>query len=363
MYNIPSVFDNNFTITQFFGQNDVVDYRPFGMVGHNGVDFIPQGSQSWNVKSVSDGLVINASFDTGGFGNMVEILSDGKKWIYAHLNNYHVQRGQRVTKGQVIGVMGNTGNSKGAHLHLGLKLTDSNGNSLNKINGYFGAIDPLPYLVETEQPKEGYVIRQPNQWISFILKENGYLDFANPALWQEFAEINGYSDYNTFNGDTKTFGQLIKLPSKDFRLPEPPKAETPRAEMPIPVAPKTEFTDPKIEKILQEITILQAQLENSKKNVSTKENPEKAKLIEKPIEKEKGYLVELLKRSTQDASRYTTSVLFLGSLLLWLANFFDIDSEQVFALVEYLVDNQTALLGLITILFPTLGFLSKKKYE
>lgn len=147
-YNIPTIFNNNFLITQFFGQN-LVDYKRFGMNGHNGVDLIPTNGESWDINSVSDGAVIQTGNDAGGFGNFIKIKDGNKVWLYAHLATFCVEKHQLVKKGQLIGIMGNTGNSTGAHLHLGLKLVDNEGNTLNNQNGYFGAIDPLPYLLET----------------------------------------------------------------------------------------------------------------------------------------------------------------------------------------------------------------------
>lgn len=147
-YNIPTIFNNNFLITQFFGQN-LVDYKRFGMNGHNGVDLIPTNGESWDINSVSDGVVIQTGNDTGGFGNFIKIKDGNKVWLYAHLATFCVEKHQLVKKGQLIGIMGNTGNSTGAHLHLGLKLVDNEGNALNNQNGYFGAIDPLSYLLET----------------------------------------------------------------------------------------------------------------------------------------------------------------------------------------------------------------------
>ena len=43
-YNIPTIFNNNFIITQFFAETKYVDYTVFGMKGHNGVDFVPFGN-------------------------------------------------------------------------------------------------------------------------------------------------------------------------------------------------------------------------------------------------------------------------------------------------------------------------------
>ena len=65
---------------------------------------------------------------------------------YCHLASNSVNLGDIVVKDQPIGIMGKTGNTSGAHLHLNLFETDVNGIRLNRDNGYFGGIDPLPFL-------------------------------------------------------------------------------------------------------------------------------------------------------------------------------------------------------------------------
>lgn len=184
-YIIPQIFNNNFIITQFFGQNDVIDYTRFGMIGHNGVDFIPVWNEKWDVQSVSNGVVTETGFDSG-FGNFIKIKTDNQIWLYAHLAEIWVERNRIVTKGQKIGLMGNTGHSTGAHLHLGLKLTDNLGNVLNKNNGYFGAIDPLPFLIEnkTKNPtvSENQTVQTQRK---FEIKE--YQDAWNEKDYEWFA--------------------------------------------------------------------------------------------------------------------------------------------------------------------------------
>ena len=72
-----------------------------------------------NVYAAASGTVETAAYQSGGFGNYVVIVhSNGTKTLYGHLKSYSVKKGQTVSQGQVIGVMGSTGNSSGTHLHF-----------------------------------------------------------------------------------------------------------------------------------------------------------------------------------------------------------------------------------------------------
>lgn len=97
-----------------------------------------------------------------GYGNYVMILHNGKyqgKYIvtlYAHLDNVQadIVAGNFVRQGQVLGFMGDTGHSFGAHLHFEIRLYNEapNINSLHDTNKFVW-IDPTPYL-DTDLPKD-----------------------------------------------------------------------------------------------------------------------------------------------------------------------------------------------------------------
>jgi murein DD-endopeptidase MepM/ murein hydrolase activator NlpD len=54
----------------------------------------------------------------GGFGLMIEVSHEnGFTTRYAHLSKILVTRGQKVKRGEIIGLVGNTGHSTGSHLH------------------------------------------------------------------------------------------------------------------------------------------------------------------------------------------------------------------------------------------------------
>jgi murein DD-endopeptidase MepM/ murein hydrolase activator NlpD len=87
---------------------------------HHGIDYAtPIGTP---VKAAYDGKVIFVG-RKGGYGKCVVIRHPhGYKTIYAHLSRYKCKKGQRVKKGKVIALSGNTGRSTGPHLHFGLSL-------------------------------------------------------------------------------------------------------------------------------------------------------------------------------------------------------------------------------------------------
>ncbi|MBL4629594.1 MAG: peptidoglycan DD-metalloendopeptidase family protein [Roseicyclus sp.] len=82
---------------------------------HNGIDFA--GSPGTPIVAGGSG-VISFAGRRGGYGNTIEIEhSNGFMTRYAHLSRIRVVEGQRVSHGELIGDMGNTGRSTGPHLH------------------------------------------------------------------------------------------------------------------------------------------------------------------------------------------------------------------------------------------------------
>jgi murein DD-endopeptidase MepM/ murein hydrolase activator NlpD len=85
------------------------------------------------IHAAASGTVVLAGW-TGGYGNYTCIdHGGGMATCYAHQSSYAVSSGAQVSQGQVIGYVGNTGHSFGAHLHFEVRI---NGNP----------VDPLGYL-------------------------------------------------------------------------------------------------------------------------------------------------------------------------------------------------------------------------
>jgi murein DD-endopeptidase MepM/ murein hydrolase activator NlpD len=108
-------------ITSGFGGRQVAGCS-FCSTNHMGVDFAP--GEGTPIRVIAAGTVIKVQANDGGFGNdvWVEHDVDGKQFVsvYGHMedNSFKVVTGQLVVVGDVLGLVGSTGNSTGPHLHL-----------------------------------------------------------------------------------------------------------------------------------------------------------------------------------------------------------------------------------------------------
>lgn len=98
---------------------------------HAGIDIAPAG-RGYYVAFKQSGTVTYAQFNSGGYGNLVIIKSGNTEYYFAHLAKIFVKNGQKYD-GETIGEIGNTGASRGIHLHFEVR---PNGKP----------IDPRPYL-------------------------------------------------------------------------------------------------------------------------------------------------------------------------------------------------------------------------
>ncbi len=84
-----------------------------------------------DVRAVDDGKILAAGWSTVGYGNYVIIRhDDGFQTLYAHLSQIDVSAGERVERGQRIGLIGSTGRSTGPHLHFEVRR---NGQTYNPL--------------------------------------------------------------------------------------------------------------------------------------------------------------------------------------------------------------------------------------
>lgn len=115
---------------------------------HGGVDFpCPVGTK---VHACDDGIVITSkSLGNESYGKYIVIRhNDGRCTVYAHLSKLIAKVGDTVTRGQLIGLSGSTGNSTGPHLHLEYRTRKNSSND---------TLNPLIYLKDSKKFKyKGY---------------------------------------------------------------------------------------------------------------------------------------------------------------------------------------------------------------
>src|SRR5690606_18229862 len=166
---------------------------------HHGVDFAQKGVHF--IKAVADGKVTRSDYSKS-YGEVVYIEHNihGEIWecVYAHMqkNSRRVKVGQVIKQGHEIGIMGNTGDSTGQHLHFELHRGKWN---MEKSN----AVDPLLYLGQNFNPVldgDVYVVKKGDT-LSGIEKQ--YKTTVKKLL-----ELNkGIKNKNLIH-----IGQVINLP-------------------------------------------------------------------------------------------------------------------------------------------------------
>ena len=124
----------SFVITQPFGPTTVLLEPAFGPYKHfhTGIDIsAPLGAR---VMAAADGLVVAVGHSDFGYGNYIVIAHGGGiATLYGHLLQTIANVGDKVERGQVIGLEGSTGFSTGPHVHFEVRLNDQ-------------VIDPMPYM-------------------------------------------------------------------------------------------------------------------------------------------------------------------------------------------------------------------------
>ena len=127
---------------------------------HDGIDIVSDGDKT--VLSVSDGKVIRCKYTLDGWGQYVVVqMPDGRAIVYGHLvrDSQKVVVGDNVKVGQVIGTMGKTGHTDGAHLHIELQKRYYAAGVVDDIAEFLGIENELgkPELLEEEEMQTTYV--------------------------------------------------------------------------------------------------------------------------------------------------------------------------------------------------------------
>lgn len=137
----------DFYVTQGYMEHPEV-YKKYGLLGHEGVDFGKISDPNPEIRAVHNGVVVkDIDYASRTYGDYV-VLWDDKQLCatyYCHLKKNFVKVGQRVKAGDLIGIMGATGNATGKHLHFNFCITNKNGVRMykNDRSKNFGFLDPM----------------------------------------------------------------------------------------------------------------------------------------------------------------------------------------------------------------------------
>lgn len=223
-------------INQKFGEvANLAYYQNNGVnfTGHNGIDFMAKHGQP--VYAAHDGIAYPEVDEKQGHGVVLVTLYkyDYKdtqaffKTIYWHLiDSIPVKYGQYIKKGEILGYADSTGLSTGDHLHFGLKpmygSDPYDGGNIEQNNGYFGAIDPLPYFDGTfaydENPMPSFLrdlyfgctgddVRE----LQAILIEQDYLDSDCLTGFFGMKTLGGVIKYQKANNIFPPWGYVGRL--------------------------------------------------------------------------------------------------------------------------------------------------------
>lgn len=118
---------------------------------HAGMDFT--ANPGTPIHATGDGTVTFADYGTNGYGMHV-VIDHGFDYatLYAHLSKLEVRRGQKVKRGDVIGLVGNTGLSVGPHLHYEVHKGNE---PVDPANYYFNDLTPEEYARLLEISRSG----------------------------------------------------------------------------------------------------------------------------------------------------------------------------------------------------------------
>ena len=108
---------------------------------HYGLDF--SAKEGTPIFATGDGEVEFLQKGDKGYGNVIIINHGyGYKTLYGHTSKFNVKIHQKVKRGDIIGLVGNTGTSTGTHLHYEVF---KNGQRINPINFFFNDLTPTEY--------------------------------------------------------------------------------------------------------------------------------------------------------------------------------------------------------------------------
>ena len=128
-WNSPFIMPLDSKVIGTFGRRSIINDQPRSP--HTGVDL--RGSRGTPVKATNDGKIVltgNLFFT----GNTVVIdHGAGIMSMYFHLDKINVKKGDKISRGKVLGTVGSTGRATGPHLHWGIRISNQRVDPINLV--------------------------------------------------------------------------------------------------------------------------------------------------------------------------------------------------------------------------------------
>lgn len=173
----------------------------FGLLGHNGRDIAAPAGTPYKWPFDETGYIIEQTKKETGYGyrlcvrferdnrNFIWLAGHSQEFITKDLSGKVLEldwnfncKDYPVKTGQILGLVGSTGFSTGAHLHEGAYEYNSVGNKLNENNGFGGAIDPATLYT---MPNKLIETQELNGELRIILKA------PSMEKWEALCEVYG----------------------------------------------------------------------------------------------------------------------------------------------------------------------------
>ncbi|OLS34220.1 hypothetical protein BTR22_19220 [Alkalihalophilus pseudofirmus] len=177
---------------------------------HNGVDY--GGPMGYPIKANVGGIVSSSGW-RGGYGNTVMVQQGPLTHLYAHLQRAIARVGQLIRPGDLLGLLGSTGNSTGPHLHYEVRQNGRAINPMSFVKGFAkgGKVNRTQTAWVGEEGPElldlpgGSRVYNNRDSMAMVKGPNGDTYIFSPNI------------YFTGNEDQSTFNQYMKMTYEEFK--------------------------------------------------------------------------------------------------------------------------------------------------
>ena len=167
---------------------------------HMGLDIAADSGT--NIYAADDGYIVTAGWNAGGYGNVVMIDHlNGYQTVYGHMSYVVATEGQYVTRGQLIGLVGSTGDSTGPHCHFEVRYLGVHDDPAKYLN-----TSGVIYSPEQEKPEDNTDVNNTdvnnpdvdNNSVPYA--DNSQNEYADPNIYDpNLYDPNAYADPNIYD--------------------------------------------------------------------------------------------------------------------------------------------------------------------